>query len=232
MGTERSLVKIDNAARHVVRRHAVIGPHDADDGNVDVGKNIGRGLDPRHDAEEQDCHRHHDECVGTLQRNPNNSQHAVTDTPQRRRTRFPPNYPRDPSFIVSRIRMYWSVRRPIVKNSLAPNWRSGTPGAEHISSHRHRRAAGADTPSRPCRRSNLSPPQSNLAAKYTLTLVGRTMSISRTSSSRERALVRDLVLGQRSASFCRGGSHAASPAGSGTARSLGAMPKVEACCGR
>ena len=39
---QRALVIIDDAAGHVVRRQAIIGPHHADDRNADVGENVGR----------------------------------------------------------------------------------------------------------------------------------------------------------------------------------------------
>ena len=74
---QRALVKIDNASRHLVWRQAVIGPHHADDRNADVGKNVGRCLDPRLDPENQDQHRHDDKCVGSLEGDTDNADHAA-----------------------------------------------------------------------------------------------------------------------------------------------------------
>ena len=61
---ERALVVIDDAPRHRLRRQAVVGEHRGDDGNADVGKDVGRRLDPGDHAEDGDQHRHDDERVG------------------------------------------------------------------------------------------------------------------------------------------------------------------------
>ena len=42
LGGQKALVIIDDAAGHVVRQQAVIGPDDADDRDVDVRKDVGR----------------------------------------------------------------------------------------------------------------------------------------------------------------------------------------------
>ena len=41
-GRQRALVGRDDAAGHVVRRQAGIAPDDRNDGNADIGKNVGR----------------------------------------------------------------------------------------------------------------------------------------------------------------------------------------------
>ena len=66
-----ALVVVDDAAGHVVRQQAVIGPNDADHRDVDVGKDVGRRLHGGADAEQRDDDREHDEGVGTSERGKN-----------------------------------------------------------------------------------------------------------------------------------------------------------------
>ena len=73
--TERALVIIDHALRHVVGRQAVIGPHDRDDGDADIGKDVGRRLHPGRHAEDDDQHRHDHERVGTTEGDANDCEH-------------------------------------------------------------------------------------------------------------------------------------------------------------
>ena len=62
LGGQVALVEVDHAAGHVVRQQPVIGPHDADHRNVDVGKDVGRREQRGADAEQRDHHREHDEA--------------------------------------------------------------------------------------------------------------------------------------------------------------------------
>ena len=75
-GGESALADGDDAAFHVLRGQAAVGPDDGDDGNVDVGVDVfGRG-DGRADAEEQHEHGEDDKGVGSPKRQPDNP-HAV-----------------------------------------------------------------------------------------------------------------------------------------------------------
>ena len=78
---QRALVIINDASGHIVRRQAVVSPHHADDGNADVWKNVGRGLDPCLDAKNKDQNRHDDEGVRSLQGNAHDGEHDVVDLP-------------------------------------------------------------------------------------------------------------------------------------------------------
>ena len=49
----RALEIADDAVAHLVRRQAVIAPHDAHDRNADIGKNIDRRARNRQRAENQ-----------------------------------------------------------------------------------------------------------------------------------------------------------------------------------
>ena len=64
-GGKDAFVRRDNSAGHVVGRQARIAPDDRDDGNADIGKDIGRGPNGRQHAKDHDKNRHHDEGVGT-----------------------------------------------------------------------------------------------------------------------------------------------------------------------
>ncbi len=65
---ELALVQRQNAVLDVLRAHSGVGPDDADDGNVDFGKDVDRhpqtGANP-HDA---DQHQGGDDRIGPLQR--------------------------------------------------------------------------------------------------------------------------------------------------------------------
>ena len=71
LGGQSALVVVDDAAGHVVRQQPVIGPDDADDRNVDVGKDVGRRQQRGADAEQGDDDREHDERIGTPERGEN-----------------------------------------------------------------------------------------------------------------------------------------------------------------
>ena len=73
---QRALVGSDDAARHVVRRQAGIAPDRRNDGNADIGKNVGRRPQRRERPENQDEDRHHDEGVGSREREPNDGCHG------------------------------------------------------------------------------------------------------------------------------------------------------------
>ena len=47
LGAQRALVIVYDAARHVLGRQPVVGPHDRDDRNSDVGKDVGRSSQAR-----------------------------------------------------------------------------------------------------------------------------------------------------------------------------------------
>ena len=63
-GGQRALAHRDHTAFHLGGRQAGVGPHDRDDGNVDVGKNVLGRLHSRADAQKGNQHRQHDESVG------------------------------------------------------------------------------------------------------------------------------------------------------------------------
>ena len=52
---------------HFLRRDALVIPNNADDGNVDFRKNVGRGMEDDDGAENQQQHGHHNEGVWPAQ---------------------------------------------------------------------------------------------------------------------------------------------------------------------
>ena len=50
-GRKHPFVGRDNSAGHVIRRQTGIAPHDRDDRDADIGKDVGRGPDRRQGAE-------------------------------------------------------------------------------------------------------------------------------------------------------------------------------------
>ena len=72
---ERALVIVDDASRHVLRRQTVVGPHDRDDRNADVGEDVRRRLDPGRHAEDDDQHRHDDERVRAAEGDADDCEH-------------------------------------------------------------------------------------------------------------------------------------------------------------
>ena len=63
LSAQRTLVVIDDAAGHVVRRQAIVGPDHRDDRNADVRENVGRSPHGGRHAENDDQHRHHDKRI-------------------------------------------------------------------------------------------------------------------------------------------------------------------------
>ena len=76
-GRQCALVGRDDAARHVVGRQAGVAPHRGNDGNADVGKNVGRRSESGESPEYEDEDRHHDEGVGARQRQAHDGGHGV-----------------------------------------------------------------------------------------------------------------------------------------------------------
>src|SRR4029077_15048554 len=64
-------VEIDDAAGHIVRQEAVVGPDDADHGNVDVRENVGRSTKRSRCAKQRNYDRKHNECVRSPKRDLN-----------------------------------------------------------------------------------------------------------------------------------------------------------------
>ena len=75
LSAQRPLVVVDHAPRHVVRRQAVVGPHDRDNRNADIRKDVSWGPDCRGHAENDDQHRHDDESVWLAEGNSNDCEH-------------------------------------------------------------------------------------------------------------------------------------------------------------
>ena len=71
-GGEGALADGDDASFHLGGGEAAVGPDDGDDGDIDVGEDILRGLDGRADAEEEDQEREDDEGIGAPEREFNN----------------------------------------------------------------------------------------------------------------------------------------------------------------
>jgi len=67
-GGEPALVLGRDALPHLLRGEAVVVPDDADDRDVDLGKDVRRHARQRERGGEDDEHRHHDERVGATQR--------------------------------------------------------------------------------------------------------------------------------------------------------------------
>ncbi len=57
-----------DAAFHLLRRNAAVGPDHADDRNVDHGENVGRGRVDGDRTQEGDGYRHHDKRIRSCQR--------------------------------------------------------------------------------------------------------------------------------------------------------------------
>ena len=73
---ERALAHRNDAAFHLGRRQAGVGPDDGDDGDIDIGKDILRRLDSRAEAEQKNKQREDDEGIRAPQRELNNP-HAI-----------------------------------------------------------------------------------------------------------------------------------------------------------
>ena len=74
---ERALIVVDDAAGHVLRREAGIGPDDSDDGDADVGEDVGGRAPDGQAAEQQDQDRQDGEGVGPLQRDQDDGVHGT-----------------------------------------------------------------------------------------------------------------------------------------------------------
>jgi len=81
-----AFVIIDHPAGHIVGRESAIGPHSRYDGNLDVGKYVGRRLHHRQTAEQDDQNRQHDEGVGASQRQADNSDHGQSVSLESKKT--------------------------------------------------------------------------------------------------------------------------------------------------
>ena len=66
-----ALVVVDDAPGHIVRQEPVIGPHHADDRNIDVGKDVGRRPQRRQRAEDRNQEGEDDKGVWPPQRDLN-----------------------------------------------------------------------------------------------------------------------------------------------------------------
>ena len=69
---QRALVDGGDAAFHLLRVEAGIGPAHGDDRDIDVWKDVGGRRQDHQRAEDQNQQRQHDEGVGPVERNPNN----------------------------------------------------------------------------------------------------------------------------------------------------------------
>ncbi len=74
---QRPLVERDDAASHVVGGQAGVAEHHADDGNVDIRKDVGRRPQRRRGTKNQDQHSHDDERIGPPQGEPYDSNHEL-----------------------------------------------------------------------------------------------------------------------------------------------------------
>ena len=54
-----------DAVCHVLRRHSRVKPHDRNDWNIDVRKDVGRSAQDCERRQNDDDERHHDECIRT-----------------------------------------------------------------------------------------------------------------------------------------------------------------------
>ena len=89
-GGEVALAEGDDAVGHIHRGKALVLPNDANDRNIDVGENIGRGIQNGKRAEDQQQEREDGEGVGSPQRKTNNphllahsSRHSLATKPGR-----------------------------------------------------------------------------------------------------------------------------------------------------
>ena len=64
---ELALVQRDDAVLHVRRTHPGIGPHHADDGDIDFRKDVRRHAQRRPDAQKADQHNHRRDGVRTIE---------------------------------------------------------------------------------------------------------------------------------------------------------------------
>ena len=67
-GRQRAFVGRGQPAFHLLRVQAGVGPHHGDDGNIDIGKNIGRRPEDHHRTQNKDQQRQHDERIGPIER--------------------------------------------------------------------------------------------------------------------------------------------------------------------
>ena len=70
-----ALIVIDDAARHVGGHQPVIGPDHRHDRDLDGREDVGRGLEHRHHAEQQNQDREYNEGIGPLQSGDDDSIH-------------------------------------------------------------------------------------------------------------------------------------------------------------
>ncbi len=77
-GGEVAFVGRDDAARHLVRRQAGVGPGDPDHRHADVGEDVRRGAQGDQRSDQQDQQRHHHEGVGPRQRDLDDAVHSQT----------------------------------------------------------------------------------------------------------------------------------------------------------
>lgn len=75
---EEPLEQIGDATLHLLRQQTGIDPHHRGDGNRDVGKDVGRHVEHREASHQDDEDGHHDEGVGSAQRDENDGVHAAS----------------------------------------------------------------------------------------------------------------------------------------------------------
>ena len=75
-GGQRPLERRRDAPGHLVGRQSRVLPDDADDGDANVGKDVGRRAPGRERADDHQQQRHDDEGVGPCQRDADDGDHA------------------------------------------------------------------------------------------------------------------------------------------------------------
>ena len=70
----------DDALLHLLRRQAVVRPHHAHDGNVDVRENVDGHGDDGGRAEDGDQNRHHHERIRATESEPDNPHNLVSSS--------------------------------------------------------------------------------------------------------------------------------------------------------
>ena len=76
-GGEGALAADGDDLGHLLGRDAAVGPDHADDGDVDLGEDVGGHAEDRQHAQDDDQHRHHDEGIGPAQREPDDPHRAI-----------------------------------------------------------------------------------------------------------------------------------------------------------
>ena len=77
-GGEGSLVRAGDASLNFFRAEAGVLPGDGDDGDIDVGEDVGGGTQDEHRRRNQDEDRQDDKGIGPVQREPDNPHEALS----------------------------------------------------------------------------------------------------------------------------------------------------------